>query len=424
MTRPLDPQRYYRLPFSLTDNAISWLEVTTECNLDCKGCYRDTESAEGHKTLDEISAELDVFQRERNSDSMSIAGGDPLVHPQIVEIVRMIRRRGWKPVLNTNGLALNRKRLHDLKEAGAYGFTFHVDTSQVRKDAPGAKSEKDLNALRLKFAHMLADEGGLSCSFNQTVTDKTLDQVPDVMRWALDYPDIVHSVVFILYRQPEMLGNRFDYYANGKRITVDDDYKKPDDWGKGCVNAQQVVDQMRTVDPEFEPCAYLGGSVNPQSTKWLLANRVANRHRNFGYMSPRGMEIIQNVHHMATGNWLAYSSPDTLGMARANMFASSLVDKSARKAAWRFLRNGVANPRELFEKAYTQAFLVIQPIDLLADGRADMCDGCPDMTVYNGKLYYSCRLEEVKRYGNFVTAVPKEARKKLPTLPQQVTPQA
>jgi len=36
----LTPQNYYRLPWSLTDNGISWLEVTTSCNLACTGCYR------------------------------------------------------------------------------------------------------------------------------------------------------------------------------------------------------------------------------------------------------------------------------------------------------------------------------------------------------------------------------------------------
>jgi len=29
----LDPKNYYRLPWSLTDNAISWLEPTWKCNI-------------------------------------------------------------------------------------------------------------------------------------------------------------------------------------------------------------------------------------------------------------------------------------------------------------------------------------------------------------------------------------------------------
>jgi hypothetical protein len=37
-----------------------------------------------------------------------------------------------------------------------------------------------------------------------------------------------------------------------------------------------------------------------------------------------------------------------------------------------------------------------------------MCDGCPDMTVHEGKLVWSCRLEELKTFGTFLQSVPKD----------------
>ena len=109
----LTPREYYRLPWSLTDNAISWLEVTDDCNLECEGCYRP--HIKNHKSLAQIAEELAVFKRRRKSDCMSIAGGDPLVHPQIVEIVKMVKDAGWKPIINTNGLGLGKKLLKKLK---------------------------------------------------------------------------------------------------------------------------------------------------------------------------------------------------------------------------------------------------------------------------------------------------------------------
>jgi uncharacterized radical SAM superfamily Fe-S cluster-containing enzyme len=96
----------YRLPWTLPDNAISWLEPTAMCNLSCDGCYRENE-AKSHKTLEQIKHELDIFRMKRNTDCISIAGGYPLLHPQIVEIVSEINKRGFKPILNTNGVALN-----------------------------------------------------------------------------------------------------------------------------------------------------------------------------------------------------------------------------------------------------------------------------------------------------------------------------
>src|SRR4030066_288372 len=89
----LDHTKLYRLPWSLPDNAISWLEPTKKCNLYCEGCYRENDP-KGHKTLRQVEEDLAVFKKLRRSDAVSIAGGDPLTHPEIIEIVRMIAEVG------------------------------------------------------------------------------------------------------------------------------------------------------------------------------------------------------------------------------------------------------------------------------------------------------------------------------------------
>ncbi len=400
----LTPQNYYRLPWSLTDNGISWLEVTTSCNLACTGCYRPR--TEGHKTLEEIADDLAVFKRERRSDCMSIAGGDPLVHPRIVDIVRMVKQGGWKPIINTNGLALGPKLLRELKAAGAFGFTFHIDTSQLRRDSKGSV-ERDHDALRLKFARMLAAEGGLTCSFNLTVSSATLDQVPGVVQWAQHHPDIVNTVVFILYREPGLMGD-FDFYANGRQVNLQQTYEESAAWaGTRLLKAADVVAKIREADPAYEPSAYLNGTIDANSVKWLIGSRIASRAQAFGYVTPRFMELVQTGSHLLRRKWLSYSSPQTLGSGRAAMFASSLLDPGMWKVATNYLKSVLSRPLHAFAKAYVQTFTIIQPVDALAQGGFNMCDGCPDMTVYRGRMYWSCRLEEVKQYGCFVDAVPR-----------------
>ena len=53
--------------------------------------------------------------------------------------------------------------------------------------------------------------------------------------------------------------------------------------------------------------------------------------------------------------------------------------------------------------------MFIQPVDFHADGRQSMCDGCPDITVHDGQLVWSCRMEELVEFGTFLRTVPKEA---------------
>ena len=94
-------------------------------------------------------------------------------------------------------------------------------------------------------------------------------------------------------------------------------------------------------------------------------------------------------------------------MGRSTMLAASAIDKGARGALKSWLGWVAKNPLRLFEKQHFQSDHVIQPIDILPDGRENMCDGCPDITVHDGELVWSCRLEERLNFGGFVRTVPK-----------------
>lgn len=405
-TTPLNPNDLYRLPWSLNDNVLAWLEPTKRCNLYCQGCYSRNDP-NSDKTLEQVRADLDVFVANRKVDSISIAGGDPLIYPHIVETVRMIREDyGKKPVINTNGLALDPGLLRELAKAGLYGFTFHVDTSQVRPHWKN-KTEVELNELREQFARMVAEVGGLSVAFNSTIFRHTLKEVPALVKWAQENIEIVHSMVFILYRT--LRTEEFDFFAQGEKVEVEGElvYKDMDENPEPLV-AQEIVDVIRGADATYEPCAYLGGTRDPQSFKWLLAGRLGSPEEIYGYVGPRYMEVVQNAHHATAGNYLAYVEPGMLSMGRSIMAGFSPIDAPTRQAAKRYAKSALRGAPRVPPKAHFQSLVVIQPIDVMPDGEANMCDGCPDMTVHEGELVWSCRLDERQQYGCFLAAAPKE----------------
>jgi len=404
MSCKLDHRKYYRLPWNFADNGISWLEPTTACNLRCEGCYRDLNSNR-HKSLDEVRDELEVFKKFRKSDCMSIAGGDPLVYPHIVELVSLIRQMGWKPIVNTNGLALDEPLLRELKKAGVYGFTLHVDSSQHRPGFADA-GETELNELRLKFARMLAQAGNIACSFNATVSAGTLHEVPAMVDWARQHADLVQTMVFILFRSPELTGD-FDFYAKGRKIDMKQTYKDAEWGGERVLFAQDVVDKIRESEPDYEPCAYLNGTANPDSFKWLLADRTVFDGAAMGYISPRMMELFQTFHHLFSGTYLSYARPKATAHGKAVALCGSLFDGASRRILRKIIAKGIRRPSGLLKPAHLQSIMIIQPINFEADGRQDMCDSCPDITVHEGRLVWSCRLEELKDYGGFVTTIAK-----------------
>ncbi|UCG84793.1 MAG: radical SAM protein [Gemmatimonadota bacterium] len=400
MERELDHRELYRLPWNLSDNAIAWLEPTAKCNLACEGCYRT--NINEHKSLEEVASDLDVFERYRTVDGVSVAGGDPLTHPQIVDIIRMIAERGWKPILNTNGLALSPDLLRELKSAGLFGLTFHIDSKQGRPKWKN-KTEQEHNDLRLHYAEMVAEVGGLSCAFNSTVYEDTLDSVPDLIAWAQRHIDIVHVMVFICYRAAEMDG-AFDYYAGGRKLETSAlEYAHIQKAQRIDISAPDVVAKIRERFPEFSPCGYLNGTEKPDSFKWLFSLRFGTPKRIYGYAGAKMMEIAQTWHHLRTGRYMAYAQPNVHRRGKSLMWLWPF-DSGVRQA----FRRAIVDPRLLFSRVHTQSIMVIQPIDILSDGRQNMCDGCPDMTVWDGRLAWSCRLEECIEYGQFVRSVRRE----------------
>jgi len=399
---PLNHRSLYRLPWSPTDNIISWLEPTKNCNIHCHGCYSANVTG-SHKSLETIEHELDVFERFRQTDAVSIAGGEPLTHPQIVDVVRRVASRGLKPVINTNGYAMNPELLHDLKQAGARGFTFHIDSLQKRPGHTG-QSETELNDLRLHYAEMVAREGDLSCAFNATVYGANLKEVPAIVEWGREHIDIAHVLVFIAFRA--LTGDlRFDYYVGEKRIDEGKlVYSKPTA-ERTDITARDIVAAIRTSDPDFAPCAYLNGSEALDSFKWLMTLRVGDKRGIVGHAGPKFIELAQVSNHLRHGRYLGYVPPRVHARARW-MMALAPFDAGLRAAMKKDLAAVVRDPMRLARPLHLQSVMIIQPVDLLADGRQSMCDACPDMTVFEDQLVNSCRLDEKLQFGQFMRTVP------------------
>lgn len=399
MSEPLDHRKLYRLPWNLSDNSIVWLEPTEKCNIYCEGCYRA--NVNRHKTLDQVKQDLEVFSRHRTFDGVSIAGGEPLTHPDILKIVEHITQSGWKAILNTNGVLMTEPLLRDLKRAGLVGLTFHIDSKQSRPGWQG-KTEQELCDLRLTYAEMAAQVGDLSCAFNSTVYEDTLDAVPDLVDWSQRHVDKVHVMVFICYRAAYVEGD-FEFYAGGRKVDMSPvayTYQVPKQ--RSDITGPEVVAKIRERIPDFEPCAYLNGTERPDTFKWLLTTRLATKNKVYGYLGPKMAELVQSVYHLWKGRYMAYVPPRLLRRGKAALWAWPF-DRGMRKA---FLK-ACLDPALTFRPLHTQSIMIIQPADILPDGRQNMCDGCPDMTVWNGRLAWSCRLEECMKFGQFVQFVPK-----------------
>jgi hypothetical protein len=259
----------------------------------------------------------------------------------------------------------------------------------------------ELNELRYKYADMLYKARGIACSFNSTVYEETMQFIPGMADWAQKNIDKVQTMVFILYRAVN--NNKVDFYLGSEKIDMSELVYNEDVPERDDIKAEEIIEIFRSTDPDFNPCAYLNGSEKPDSFKWLLTGRVGNNKNIYGYLGPKAMEIVQTFNHIFTGKYLSYASPKVSAKGKS-LLLLSVFDKKLRKA----FRNFYLNPFRIFRKLYYQSIMVIQPVDFIVDGRQSMCDGCPDMTVWNGKLVWSCRLEEQLNFGFNLKTYPKK----------------
>lgn len=400
----LDKRDLYRLPWSLNDNPIAWLEITDICNIHCEGCYRQTLT--GHKPLDQVKEELRFFKRWRNPDNVSIAGGEPLIHPDILDIVAYIKELGMKPVVLSNAKALTPEFNRELKKAGLAGYTIHIDSHQTRPGWTG-KTEAELNELRGQVTDIVSSVKGVYLIFNSTVYADSLASIPDVVRWGRANLGRVHGLVFITYRtaasETSVARDAADEEVDLSKLsyvsgTVDEEF----------VNSPDVYRIIKEQFPEYEAAAYLGGSIRHDSIKWLAGAQIGSDGQIHGSVGKRTMELAQVGHHLFTGTYIAYLSDARVG---AKVFLMSPWDPVVRQGAKNWLRAVMRKPTRLFSPISAQTIGIIQAPDLQTDGRADMCDSCPDMTVYDGKLINSCRMDEYRLFGGFLSVTEKGTEK-------------
>lgn len=172
------------------------IEVNSVCDMDCPLCF--AEASPGFSlTLEEVEQMLDGFVRtEGRPEVVQFSGGEPTLHPQIIDFVRAAQARDIHYVMiNTNGkrIARDDRFLAQLAEVKPYLYFqfdgFEPETYRV------IRGEADLLSQKLRALDRLAEAG----------VDVTL--VPAIERGVNDHE--VGAIVDFAIRHPAVRGVTF-----------------------------------------------------------------------------------------------------------------------------------------------------------------------------------------------------------------------
>jgi 7,8-dihydro-6-hydroxymethylpterin dimethyltransferase len=166
---------------------VGVLEITTRCNLPCKTCFA-TAGSGYDLTVAQVETILDRFvATEGQPEVVQISGGEPTIHPQILEILQAAKERGIRHVmLNTNGVRFAQDRAF-VQQLAELNPTIYLQFDGLQDSIYQALRGVDLLWVKETALENLA-EAGMNVVLVTTVVQGINDgALGDVLRFALEH---------------------------------------------------------------------------------------------------------------------------------------------------------------------------------------------------------------------------------------------
>ncbi len=186
---PSDALRYGRqskrlpshlLQFSRDKKPVVVWNVGRRCNLRCAHCYsasKDIEyeneltTAEGKQLIDDLAG--------FGSPVLLFSGGEPLMRPDLFELVRYATAAGLRAVISTNGTLISREIARDMKDIGLSYVGVSLDgvgkTNDCFRGVQGAFDRA------LQGIHH-CQQAGLKVGLRFTINKRNAGDIPDIFR--------------------------------------------------------------------------------------------------------------------------------------------------------------------------------------------------------------------------------------------------
>jgi len=203
---------------------ITHLVITRRCNLSCGYCF-EYDKVSQPVPLDVLKQRIDHLAKLR-SVFVTLTGGESLLHPDAVEIVRYVREKGMTPFLNTNGYLLTKKIIEGLNDAGLYGMQLSIDNAK-----PNEVSKKSLKPLMPKL-RLLARHARFHVRINTVLGSSPPEEALEVARAVVAFDSncsLVRDETGALIKpDPKTRAAYEEIRGLGKRLPsfLDDDYTR------------------------------------------------------------------------------------------------------------------------------------------------------------------------------------------------------
>ena len=163
------------------------INIVGGCNFRCKTCYtwKDSFSKLSFESCERFFRAIQRFVRKRGVH-MIYAGGEPLMHDRIYDLVKLSAKYGYRTSIITNGWFLTERVLRNLLEAGLKTIMISLDSAEedVHDMLRGVKGsfKKIMEALSLmpKYRGLYKD---FTFGINTTVSAANISGMPNLVHF-------------------------------------------------------------------------------------------------------------------------------------------------------------------------------------------------------------------------------------------------
>ncbi|HLC15642.1 MAG TPA: radical SAM protein, partial [Thermodesulfovibrionia bacterium] len=165
---------------------VSW-NITKRCNLSCPHCYIDASQKSNNNeiTTEQAKTVIQSLSLLNKELMLVFSGGEPMLRPDVYELVQCASAKGFITVMGSNGTLLTQDKLNRLKSEGLMGVGISIDsTKPVRHDLfRGMDGAWNLSVKALA----LAKEQGLETQIDITLTDENMGEIDDFVDFGVRY---------------------------------------------------------------------------------------------------------------------------------------------------------------------------------------------------------------------------------------------
>ncbi|MCL2640260.1 MAG: radical SAM protein [Phycisphaerales bacterium] len=377
----------WRLPWKDQWVPHALLDILRGCNIHCRACY-NTQSG-GIKSFQQVCEEFELIRQHRRLDSISIVGGEPTLHPNLLDIIRYIKAAGVSVELFSNGLSLTPTTLDALKSAGTSLIFMHIDAQQNRPDLPVVNAET-LAALRSRIAADIA-AAGMEVGLAITGYAGAVEEIDAGAAWVLASPHVDYFLVTLCRDTPGLGRLEGDIGQGIHRSTSG----MPPPLACRLNGWNNLLMHTRMLERfGLRPFAWLGSNVDAADPRWLsyLIGAVVGGEKP-AYLSALKASWLEpffmRLYRLTRGRYPFYM-PQSPGRFRVQLLLNAI-------SGGRFAGNLSLLAKSFGSggKLRAKRILFQNPAEVGADGRLIHCEQCPDATVRDGRLVPTCAADQI-----------------------------